>query len=66
MTAILLALGSSVGYGVSVAVLGSLAKVVTAVCAHALTTERPAAAQTAGAALAVLGTLVVSAARGAA
>ena len=45
------------------AVLGSLAQVVTAVCAHALTTERPAAAQTAGAALAVLGTLVVSAAQ---
>ncbi|HEY6706050.1 MAG TPA: DMT family transporter [Actinomycetota bacterium] len=49
-----------------VAVLGSLAPVVTAVCAHVLTTERPAAAQTAGAALAVLGTLVVSAAQAAA
>jgi drug/metabolite transporter (DMT)-like permease len=49
-----------------VAVLGSLAPVVTAVCAHVLTAERPAAAQTAGAALAVLGTLVVSAAQAAA
>jgi drug/metabolite transporter (DMT)-like permease len=49
-----------------VAVLGSLAPVVTAVCAHLLTAERPAAAQTAGAALAVLGTLVVSAAQAAA
>jgi drug/metabolite transporter (DMT)-like permease len=48
-----------------VAVLGSLAPVVTAVLAHALTAERPAAAQTAGAALAVLGTLVVSAAQAA-
>jgi len=48
-----------------VAVLGSLAPVVTAVCAHVLTAERPAAAQTAGAALAVLGTLVVSAAQAA-
>jgi drug/metabolite transporter (DMT)-like permease len=49
-----------------VAVLGSLAPVVTALLAHVLTAERPAAAQTAGAALAVLGTLVVSAAQAAA
>ncbi|HEU4900837.1 MAG TPA: DMT family transporter [Actinomycetota bacterium] len=48
-----------------VAVLASLAPVVTAVCAHALTTERPGGLQTAGAALAVLGTLVVSAAQAA-
>jgi len=46
-----------------VAVLGSLAPVVTALLAHLLTTERPAAVQAAGAALAVLGTLVVSAAQ---
>jgi drug/metabolite transporter (DMT)-like permease len=44
-----------------VSVLASLAPVVTALLAHALTTERPGAVQTAGAALAVLGTLVVSA-----
>ena len=49
-----------------VSVLASLAPVVTALCAHALTTERPSAPQTAGAALAVLGTLVVSAAQAAA
>jgi drug/metabolite transporter (DMT)-like permease len=49
-----------------VSVLASLAPVVTAVCAHALTAERPSAPQTAGAALAVLGTLVVSAAQAAA
>jgi drug/metabolite transporter (DMT)-like permease len=49
-----------------VAVLGSLAPVVTALLAHLLTAERPAAAQAAGAALAVLGTLVVSAAQAAA
>ena len=49
-----------------VAVLGSLAPVVTALLAHVLTAERPAAVQTAGAALAVLGTLVVSAAQAAA
>src|SRR5919107_3031992 len=48
-----------------VAVLGSLAPVVTALLAHALTAERPAAAQTAGAALAVLGTRVVAAAQAA-
>jgi drug/metabolite transporter (DMT)-like permease len=48
-----------------VAVLASLAPVVTALLAHALTAERPTAAQTAGAALAVLGTLVVSAAQAA-
>ena len=48
-----------------VAVLASLAPVVTALLAHALTTERPGAAQSAGAALAVLGTLVVSAAQAA-
>jgi drug/metabolite transporter (DMT)-like permease len=45
-----------------VAVLASLAPVVTALLAHALTTERPSAPQ---AALAVLGTLVVSAAQAA-
>ena len=49
-----------------VSVLASLAPVVTAVCAHALTAERPSAPQTAGAALALLGTLVVSAAQAAA
>jgi drug/metabolite transporter (DMT)-like permease len=49
-----------------VSVLASLAPVVTALLAHALTAERPTAAQTAGAALAVLGTLVVSAAQAAA
>ena len=49
-----------------VSVLASLAPVVTAGCAHALTAERPGAPQTAGAALAVLGTLVVSAAQAAA
>jgi drug/metabolite transporter (DMT)-like permease len=48
-----------------VAVLASLAPVVTALLAHALTAERPGGAQTAGAALAVLGTLVVSAAQAA-
>jgi len=49
-----------------VSVLASLAPVVTAACAHALTAERPSAPQAAGAALAVLGTLVVSAAQAAA
>jgi drug/metabolite transporter (DMT)-like permease len=49
-----------------VSVLASLAPVVTALCAHALTAERPSAPQLAGAALAVLGTLVVSAAQAAA
>ena len=44
----------------------SLAPVITALLARALTTERPSAPQTAGAALAVLGTLVVSAAQAAA
>ena len=48
-----------------VAVLASLAPVVTAVCAHVLTAERPSRPQAAGAALAVLGTLVVSAAQAA-
>jgi drug/metabolite transporter (DMT)-like permease len=48
-----------------VAVLASLAPVVTALLAHALTAERPGGTQTAGAALAVLGTLVVSAAQAA-
>ena len=48
-----------------VAVLASLAPVVTALLAHALTAERPSGPQTAGAALAVLGTLVVSAAQAA-
>jgi drug/metabolite transporter (DMT)-like permease len=46
-----------------VSVLASLAPVVTALCAHALTAERPGRPQAAGAALAVLGTLVVSAAQ---
>ena len=46
-----------------VSVLASLAPVVTALLAHALTAERPSSPQTAGAALAVLGTLVVSAAQ---
>jgi drug/metabolite transporter (DMT)-like permease len=46
-----------------VAVLASLVPVVTALLAHALTAERPSAPQNAGAALAVLGTLVVSAAQ---
>jgi drug/metabolite transporter (DMT)-like permease len=49
-----------------VAVLASLAPVVTALLAHALTAERPSGPQTAGAALAVLGTLVVTAAQAAA
>ena len=48
-----------------VAVLASLAPVVTALLAHALTAERPSGPQIAGAALAVLGTLVVSAAQAA-
>src|SRR4029453_19193335 len=48
-----------------VAVLASLAPVVTARLAHALTAERPSGPQTAGPALAVLGTLVVSAAQAA-
>ena len=48
-----------------VAVLASLTPVVTALLAHALTSERPGAPQTAGATLAVLGTLVVSAAQAA-
>ncbi len=71
LTVLNLSADASLAYAVTrgdlavVAVLGSLAPVVTAVCAHALTTERPGAAQTAGAALAVLGTLVVSAAQAA-
>jgi drug/metabolite transporter (DMT)-like permease len=48
-----------------VSVLASLAPVVTALLAHALTAERPTRPQTVGAALAVLGTLVVSAAQAA-
>jgi drug/metabolite transporter (DMT)-like permease len=40
--------------------------VVTALLAHVLTAERPSAPQLAGAALAVLGTLVVSSAQAAA
>jgi drug/metabolite transporter (DMT)-like permease len=44
----------------------SLAPAITALLARALTTERPSTPQTAGAALAVLGTLVVSAAQAAA
>jgi drug/metabolite transporter (DMT)-like permease len=46
-----------------VSVLASLAPVVTAVLAHALTAERPSGLQAAGAALALAGTLVVSAAQ---
>jgi drug/metabolite transporter (DMT)-like permease len=49
-----------------VSVLASLAPVVTALLAHALTAERPSGPQAAGAALAMLGTLVVSAAHAAA
>ena len=49
-----------------VSVLASLAPVVTALLAHVLTAERPSAPQLAGAALAVLGTLVVSSAQAAA
>jgi drug/metabolite transporter (DMT)-like permease len=49
-----------------ISVLASLAPVVTAVCAHALTAERASAPQLSGAALAVFGTLVVSAAQAAA
>ena len=49
-----------------VSVLASLAPVVTALLAHALTAERPSAPQLAGAALAVLGTLIVSSAQAAA
>ncbi|HEV3465392.1 MAG TPA: EamA family transporter, partial [Actinomycetota bacterium] len=45
-----------------VAVLASLAPVVTAVLARALTAERPSRLQAAGAALALAGILVVSAA----
>ncbi|HEV3464078.1 MAG TPA: EamA family transporter [Actinomycetota bacterium] len=71
LTVLNLSADASLAYAVTrgdlavVAVLGSLAPVVTALLAHALTTERPGAAQTAGAALAVLGTLVVSAAQAA-
>jgi drug/metabolite transporter (DMT)-like permease len=49
-----------------VSVLASLAPVVTAMCAIAITAERPSGPQTLGAALAVLGTLIVSAAQAAA
>jgi len=72
LTVLNLSADASLAYAVTrgdlavVAVLGSLAPVVTAALAHTLTAERPAAAQTAGAALAVLGTLVVSAAQAAA
>jgi drug/metabolite transporter (DMT)-like permease len=72
LTVLNLSADASLAYAVTrgdlavVAVLGSLAPVVTAAAAHVLTAERPAAAQTAGAALAVLGTLVVSAAQAAA
>src|SRR5215213_1422520 len=71
LTVLNLSADASLAYAVTrgdlavVAVMGSLAPVVTAVCAHVLTAERPAGAQTAGAALAVLGTLVVSAAQAA-
>ena len=69
LTVLNLSADASLAYAVTrgdlavVAVLGSLAPVVTALLAHALTTERPGAAQTGGAALAVVGTLVVSAAQ---
>ena len=72
LTVLNLSADASLAYAVTrgdlavVAVLGSLAPVVTAACAHVLTAERPAAAQAAGATLAVLGTLVVSAAQAAA
>ena len=46
-----------------VSVLASLAPVVTALLARALTAERPSRPQTAGAILALLGTVVVSAAQ---
>jgi drug/metabolite transporter (DMT)-like permease len=46
-----------------VSVLVSLAPVVTIMLAHAVTAERPTALQTAGAALALLGILAVSASR---
>jgi drug/metabolite transporter (DMT)-like permease len=49
-----------------VSVLASLAPVVTALLARALTAERPSGPQAAGATLALLGTLVVSAAHAAA
>ena len=48
----------------AVSVLASLAPVVTALLARLLTAERPSGPQAAGAALAMLGTLVVSAAQG--
>ena len=48
-----------------VSVLASLAPVVTAVCALAITAERPSGPQALGAGLAVLGTLIVSAAQAA-
>jgi drug/metabolite transporter (DMT)-like permease len=49
-----------------VSVLASLAPVVTAICAVAITAERPSGPQTLGAGLAVLGTVIVSAAQAAA
>jgi drug/metabolite transporter (DMT)-like permease len=48
-----------------VSVLASLAPVVTALCALTITAERPSGPQTLGAGLAVLGTLIVSAAQAA-
>jgi drug/metabolite transporter (DMT)-like permease len=48
-----------------VAVLASLAPVVTALLALAITAERPSGPQALGAALAVVGTLTVSAAQAA-
>ena len=48
-----------------VSVLASLAPVVTAICALAITAERPSGPQALGAGLAVLGTLIVSAAQAA-
>jgi drug/metabolite transporter (DMT)-like permease len=49
-----------------VSVLASLAPVVTALLARALTAERPSGPQAAGAVLALLGTVAVSAAQAAA
>jgi drug/metabolite transporter (DMT)-like permease len=72
VTVLNLSADASLAYAVTlgdlavVSVLASLAPVITALLAHALTAERPSGPQTAGAALAVLGTLVVSAAQAAA
>jgi drug/metabolite transporter (DMT)-like permease len=72
VTVLNLSADASLAYAVTlgdlavVSVLASLAPVITALLAHALTAERPSGPQRAGAALAVLGTLVVSAAQAAA